>query len=77
MSTSARFPTITREAPAALRARIGQPVRRAELYPEVATPSAFAARAIQEVYRTTFTNQRSEITPRGSATVALPRRGRS
>jgi len=139
MSTTARFPTITPEALAALRARIGRPVRRPEPYIEVATrdairhwahgigdrnpfwaaagvapptilfamdrvvsgyvgglpgihamyagtdfrwhraiqegdrivgesvlkdviekPSAFAARAIQQVYRTTFTNQRGE-----------------
>jgi acyl dehydratase len=139
MSTTARFPTITPEGLAALRARIGRPVRRPEAYIEVATrdairhwahgigdrnplwasagtapptilfamdrvvsgyvgglpgihamyagtdfrwqrairegdrivgesvlkdviekPSAFAKRAIQQVYRTTFTNQRGE-----------------
>jgi len=40
MSTPARFPTITSEALAALRARIGQPVRRPEPYIEVATRDA-------------------------------------
>ena len=40
MSTAARFPTITPEALAALRARIGRPVRRPEAYIEVATRDA-------------------------------------
>ncbi len=40
MSTTSRFPTITPEALAALRARIGQPVRRPEPYIEVATSDA-------------------------------------
>jgi acyl dehydratase len=140
MSTTTRFPTITAEALAALRSRIGQPVRRPEAYVEVATrdairhwahgigdrnphwagaglapptllfamdrivsgyvgglpgihamyggtdfrwlrairegdrivgesvlkdliekPSAFAKRAVQQIYRTTFSNQRGEI----------------
>src|SRR5574342_1143801 len=40
MSASARFPTITAEALAALRARIGRPVRRPEPYIETATRDA-------------------------------------
>ena len=40
MSTTARFPTITPEGLAALRARIGRPVRRPEAYIEVATRDA-------------------------------------
>src|ERR1700693_865247 len=40
MSTAGRFPMITPEALAALRARIGQPVRRPEPYIEVATRDA-------------------------------------
>jgi hypothetical protein len=40
MSTATRFPTITPEALPALRARIGQPVRRPEPYIEVATRDA-------------------------------------
>src|SRR3990167_1088921 len=40
MSTTARFPTITPEALAALRALVGQPVRRPEPYIEVATRDA-------------------------------------
>ncbi len=40
MSATARFPTITPEALAALRARIGRPVRRPEAYIEVATRDA-------------------------------------
>ncbi len=40
MSTTPRFPTITPEALTALRARLGQPVRRPEPYIEFATPDA-------------------------------------
>jgi len=68
VSTTARFPTTTPEARAALRARIGQPVRCPEPYIEVATRDAIRH----------WANGIGDRNPFGAgAGVALPRRKRS